>query len=277
VQVHARGGLDQGLELGQIGQVLGFVDSDRADHVQRAALGAEAVEGPHGQVEGLVGLDEPDGQEDQLVVGEAERAPGRVPGHGGAADEVGAVGGDGGALGPDPERLDHVAPLQLGVQLDALDPPPQPAGGRPVGAAAAPDRVVDLVDDHLGAPGRPDRGQQGQADHGVADRGGRDGIEDVGVELDDDLVVAADPAGQHQRPPGAVQVEVVVGGRRAGREHLDLVALAAQGGHRLDRVGGDPVPDRRVGGHHQDAHAPAPFQVQVVRAASTLSSTVSHW
>ncbi len=102
------------------------------------------------------------------------------------------------------------------------------------------------------------------------------GIEDVGVELDDDLVVAAHPAGQDQRPPGTVQVEVVVGGGRAGREDLDLVALAAQRRHRLHRVGGDPVPDRRVGGHHQDAHAP-PFQVQVVRAASTWSSTVSHW
>jgi hypothetical protein len=175
VQVGAGGGLDQGLELGQVGQVLGLVDPDRADDVQRAALAAEAVEGPDGLVERLVRLDEPDGQEDQLPVGDAERPPGRLPGHGRATDEVGAVGGHGGALGPDPERLDHVAPLHLGVELDALHPPPQPPGGHRVGAAPAPERVVDLVDDHLGAAGRPDRGQQGQADGGVAGRGGGGG------------------------------------------------------------------------------------------------------
>ena len=96
----------------------------------------------------------------------------------------------------------------------------------------------------------------------------RQRIEEVGVELDDHPVVAMHTLGQRERAARAAQREVMMRRRRPRREHLDVVARVEEGRDFLHRVARDPVADRRIRRHHQDAHA-APRSSRI-RPASML-------
>ena len=152
-----------------------------------------------------------------------------------------------------PEGVDQLVALGLVVDLDAVERLQQEAGGaaRHVGGLAP--ALVDLVQHQRG--GRT--GPQGRAEREEAHQphleGGRLGEEHVGVEVDDEAVEAPGEPRQAAHAARVVQVEVVVRGRRPGREHLDVVALAAQRPHLLHGIGADAVAVGRVGRHEQDA------------------------
>ena len=80
VEVHAGDLRLEGLELPLVVDGGGVVDADRPDDVQRRALVGQAAERGGGPVEPLVGLDEPDADEDVAVGREAERGAGARPG-----------------------------------------------------------------------------------------------------------------------------------------------------------------------------------------------------
>jgi hypothetical protein len=223
-------------------------------------------------VEALVGLDEPDAQEDEGVVRQAETPPGPGPVQGGAAHERLAVVGH---LDPGrrhAERAQERLALGLGVQHQAVHRAPHGGHGRAHRRRGVAERVVDLVHPDLGAAGQPEGEREGGAGDGVGAGTARDLVEEVGVELDDEAVVGPDPLGQGQPAPWPPQVEVVVGGRRPRREHLDVVALEQQAASLLHGVGGDPVPVRRVRRHHQDAFGRW-THLHASRSSSTWSST----
>ncbi len=279
----ALGPVDQGLQVGGVAHEGRLLHAHRAHDVEPGTGGGQPREGAHRAVEALVRLDEADGQEGEGVVGDAQRRPGLAPGGGGPPDEVGAVLDHLDPVRRHAEGAHQLLPLHPGVHDDPVHGPPHLAHGQPVGGMPAAPPVVDLVHPHLDLWGQPEGQGQRRGGLQALPRAGGHREEHVGVELDDDAVVAAYPLGQGQPAPRAEQVEVVVRRGRGGREHLDVVASGAQPGDRLHRVGGDPVPHRRVGGDHQDAHgtsrsvaAPASAGVRRSSAGSSRSSTASH-
>ena len=258
--MRARRGGGQALELEGVALGLDAAGGRGADHVEpdaRVAAAAgragQVAQGGDRPVEPLVPGDEPDAEEHELVGGDAQHGSGLVAVERGVGHEVLAVLDEVDPRPRHPEGVDQLVALGLVVDLDAVERLQQEAGGtaRHVGGLAP--ALVDLVQHQRG--GRT--GPQGRAEREEAHQphleGGRLGEEHVGVEVDDEAVEAPGEPRQAAHAARVVQVEVVVRGRRPGREHLDVVALAAQRPHLLHGVGADAVAVGRVGRHEQDA------------------------
>jgi hypothetical protein len=224
VQRRPRRRLDEVAQLVDVVDVDLVLHADRAHDVEPGAGETEPGEGPDGAVEALVGLDEADGDEAERVGADAEGGA-----DGGAivrvdlGGEVGAVMDDLDPVRAEAEGFGEGGALGLGVHLDP--PRRRPQAPQELAVHAGAPLRLELVDAELDVVGA-DAGAEQRCGHGEAfgDRR-RVRVEDVGVVLDDDAVVAGDPPGERGRAAWATQPEVVVRGGRLRRQHLDLVAL----------------------------------------------------
>ncbi len=97
-QLDPGGGRGEPAQLVEVIEVLRLLDPDRSHHLQTTPASASAGKGPDGSIEALVGLDEPDGEEDEVFLGQAQSPPGGRAVDDGAGREVRSVVGHGDAL-----------------------------------------------------------------------------------------------------------------------------------------------------------------------------------
>ncbi len=191
-----------------------LVDSDRAHDVQLCTGPRRAArrERRDRAVETLVGLDEADGDEHELVGGQPQRHPRVVTVDGGVGHEARAVGHDGRVVLRDrPDRKEPVA-LDCRVEDELVDGSPHACGETAVAPSVSQRLVVELVDDNLARVRESERHHEtGRAD-GVISRRDTDAEEHVGVELHDEPVEPAHSSGERRRTASIAQIQPLVRG-----------------------------------------------------------------